>query len=122
MDREIATLREQIAAAKGQEKILKAHLTNLNATMSTSDIKTALLVQEEEKKELFARLGPLRSGNAEPVSLEEKTAVTDAWNLWSRRACARKKICMEVFAHVTEELPEGTTKEELWVRMNRRSC
>ena len=120
MDQEITRLRDEIAMAKGQEKILKANLVTLNATMSTKDIQTALLVQVAEKKEILARLGPLRSGNVKPVSLEEKTAVAEAWTMWSRRANMRKKICMEVWAHITEEMPEGKTKEELWVRMNRK--
>ena len=120
MDQEIARLRDEIVIAKGQEKILKANLITLNATMSTQDIQTALLLQEAEKNEILARLGPLRSGNVKPVSLDEKTAVAEAWKMWSRRANTRKKICMEVWAHVTEEMPEGKTKEELWVWMNRR--
>lgn len=115
MDEQIATLREEIATAKGEEKALKAQLITLNATMSRQDLQSGIACLGAEQKALLARLGPLRSGNVKPVSAEEKEAADKDWKLWTRRANVRKKICMEVWAHLTEELPEGKTKEELWV-------
>lgn len=115
MDEQIATLREEIATAKGEEKTLKARLITLNATMSMQDLQSGIACLGAEQKALLARLGPLRSGNVKPVSAEEKEAADKDWKLWTRRASVREKICMEVWAHLTEELPEGKTKEELWV-------
>ena len=115
MDRQIATLREEIATAKGEEKMLKVQLITLNATMSTQDLQSGISGIEAERKGLLARLGPLRSGDVKPVSAMEKAAADKDWKLWRSRANVRKKICMEVWAHLTEELPEGKTKEELWV-------
>lgn len=115
MDQQIATLREAIATTKGEEKNLKAQLTTLNATMSTQDLESRIAGLEAEQKALLARLGPLRSGNVKPVSAEEKAAADKDWKLWTYRANVRKKICMELWAHLTEEMPEGKTKEELWV-------
>ncbi|MCJ1382199.1 hypothetical protein MMC17_005311 [Xylographa soralifera] len=114
MDREIAHLREEIATARGEERILKANLTALNATMSTQDIRASLVALGAQKKEILSRLNPLRSGSVKPVSPQEKAEVDQTWRLWSSRADTRKKICMEVWAVVTEEVPEGKTKEELW--------
>ena len=116
MDREIAHLHEGIATARGEERILKANLAALNATMSTQDIRASLVALEAQKKDILSRLIPLRSGSVKPVSPQEKAEVDQAWRLWSSRADTRKKICMEVWAVVTEEMPEGKTKEELWVR------
>ena len=115
LDQQISTVREEIATAKGEEKMLKAQLITLNATMSTQDLQARLAGLEAEQKALLARLGPLRSGNVKPVSAEEKAVADKEWKLWTSRANVRKKICMEVWAHLTEELPEGKTKEELWV-------
>ena len=115
MDREITGLREEIATAKGEERILKAHLIALNATMSTQDLQAGLIALDAQKKDILSRLHPLRSGSVKPVSAYEKAEADQAWRLWDSRAKTRKKICMEVWALVTEEIPEEKTKEELWV-------
>lgn len=119
MDKEIADLRENISIAKGLEKIMRAQLTALNATMSIQDLKTGILSAETTKEALQERLAPLRSGNVKPVSAEEKEEADHAWRVWSRHAAVRKKVCMNVWDYVTEELPEGKMKEELWVRRAR---
>ena len=116
MDREITHLREEIATARGEERILKANLIALNATMSAQDIRASLEALGAQKKDILSRLNPLRSGRVKPVSPQEKAEVDQAWRLWNSRANTRKNICMEVWAIVTEEMPEGKTKEELWVR------
>ncbi len=115
MDKEIADLRESIAIAKANEKLLKANLHAVNATLSTADLHASVTALELEKKEILARLGPLRSGSVKPVSPEEKAEVEKAWTQWSRMANIRKKICMEFWAYCTEELEGEQAKEELWV-------
>ena len=116
MDKDIHALQEYINLGKGEEKILKANLVNLNATMSTQDIRDSLAAIEIEKDSILRRLDLLRSGNVTPVSSEERAAVDQAYKVWTRHAVVRKKICMNLWNLVTEELPEGKTKEELWVR------
>lgn len=115
MDQEIEAIREDIVAAKSNERLLKANLATLNTTLSTEDLCGAVIALELEKEQILARLVPLRSGSAKPVSSEEKTDVDNAWAQWQRQWTVRKKIAMDVWAHATEVIPEGTTKEELWV-------
>ena len=117
MDKEITDLRETISAAKVEERILKANLVTLSATMSTQDLRAGVLFLEGEKANILNRLGPLRAGNIKPVLPDEKAEVDQAWKTWSRHAAGRKKICMNLWELVTEELPEGKTKEDLWVRI-----
>ncbi|MCJ1475201.1 hypothetical protein MMC13_003861 [Lambiella insularis] len=114
MDEEIAHLRDEIATMKCEERLLKANLTSLNATLSTQDLQDGLLAVDAEKKDILARLDPLRSGSVKPVMPEEKIAVDKLWKLWKTHANTRKKICMDVWAVITEELPEGKTTGELW--------
>ena len=116
MDKEIQRLREEISAIKTKEKILQANIITLNATMSSHDLQASIAALELEKKEIIARLGPLRAGTVKPVSQEEKDVVEKAWKEWSRKASVRKRICMDLWEYCTEELPEGQTREELWVR------
>ena len=119
MDKEIAGLRESIATAKANEKLLRANLMAINATLSTADLRASVTALGFEKKEILARLDPLRSGRAKPVPPEEKAEVDRTWNEWSRKAKTRQKICMEVWAHCTEGLDGRQAKEDLWVREER---
>ena len=115
MDKEIAGLREAIATAKANEKLMRAKLISVNATLSTEELGSSVSLLEMEKKEMIARLGPLRSGSVKPVLPEEKEAVDKAWREWSKKASSRKKICMELWAVSTEEMEPGKTRQELWV-------
>lgn len=115
MDKEIVALRDAIATAKANEKLLNANLVTLNATLSTEDLRAGVVALELDKQEILARLGPLRSGSIKPVSMEEKEAVDKLWNEWSRKARMRKQICLEVWAHCTENLQGEQTTGELWV-------
>lgn len=116
MDEEISNLRKEIAAAKNEEKALKGQLNALNATMSTSELKSDIGTLEKEKAELAERLSGLQAGTTEAISAEEKAEVDKSWKLWNYRAGARKKACLELWGTVCENLPEGKTKMELWVR------
>ena len=115
VDQEIATLRDHTATAKANEKLLRANLVSVNATLSTEELRSSVLVLEHEIREALGRLGPLRSGNVKPVEREEKEAVEREWAEWSRKAGNRKRICLELWAFCTEEVPEGKTRGELWV-------
>lgn len=116
MDKQIQQLRESIATAKADEKSLRANLVAVNATMSIGDLRTSVIALESEKKELLARLGTLRAGTVKPVSPEEKDGAEKAWREWSRKATVRRKICMDLWDFCTEEMQEGRTRENLWVR------
>lgn len=115
MDRALHDLREAIATAKVNEKILKAKLVTVNASMSPEDIRAGIITLESEKREMQARLGALMTGSVKPVSLGEKEEVDKAWKEWSRKAKVRKSLCMDLWAFCTEEMQDGQTKEDLWV-------
>ncbi len=115
MDKEIEAIREEIADAKANERLLKASLATVSATLSTGDLCGAVTALELQKEQTLARLVPLRSGSIKPISSDERAVIDKAWTEWQRKWTVRKKIAMDVWAHATEVLPEGTTKEELWV-------
>lgn len=115
IDKEIAELRETITRAKANEKLLRANLISVNATLSTEELRSSVSLLGLEKEDILARLGPLRSGTVKPVLPEEKEAVDKTWREWSRKASSRKKICMELWAISTEEMEPGKTRKELWV-------
>ena len=116
MGQEISALRESIATAKANEKLLKANLAAVNATVSTDELRSQITVLDVDKLEILDRLGALQSGNVKPLSAEEKEEASKVWILWSKKAASRKRICMEMWSYCTEQLPEDQTKEDLWAR------
>lgn len=114
MDHEINDLREQIACSKASDKTLRSNLASVNTTLSTKNLRDNVKAFQREKQHLIGRLDPLRSGSVKPISVAEKAVVDQAWKEWSENARARKKICLEVWAYVTEMLPDGKTEAELW--------
>lgn len=115
MDKNIDELREKITIARAQEKMLRANLNAVNATVSAEDLRASVVTLESEKQETLARLGPLRAGTVKPVSAQEKDQVEKAWKEWLKKASSRKKICMELWDFCTEEMEEGKTKQDQWV-------
>ena len=115
MDAEIRTSREEVATYKVEEKSLKVNFGALSATMTTSELQTTVEGLEQEKRELLSRLQPLKAGTVQAVSATERNKVEKDYKIWSYRAASRRKICMELWAILTQDLPEGKTKEELWV-------
>lgn len=114
MDKQIHDLHEAIATAKANEKLLRASLIAVNATQSTDDLRACVIALESEKKEVLARLGPLRSGSVTPVSTSEKDEVDRAWKVWSRTAATRKRIGLDLWGLCTEEM-QAQAREDLWV-------
>ncbi len=119
MGLEISTLKEETASAKAEEKALKTTLGSLKGTMSTHDLREAVHALELEIKNIEARLGPLRSGNIVPVSAEERALVEKEWKGAMRVVDARRKGCRSLWADLSEQVPEGMTKDELWVSLAR---
>ena len=114
MDQQIHDLHEAIATAKTNEKLLRATLIAVNAPQSTDDLRACVIALDSEKKEILARLGPLRSGSVTPVSTTEKGEVDKAWRVWSRTAAVRKRIGLDLWQLCTEEM-QAQAKEYLWV-------
>ncbi|KAI9723786.1 MAG: hypothetical protein M1812_001086 [Candelaria pacifica] len=122
MDLEISTLNEETTIAKADEKALKATLNTLKTTMSTLDLREAVHALELEIKQIEARLNPLRSGNVVPVSAEERALVEKEWKEAKRVGDVRRKGCMSLWADLSEQLPEGITKDEMWVSFATLLC
>ena len=121
MDSMIDALREEISAAKANEKTFKASLSGLNATMSTSELQDSIAKLTEEKAELLNRLGPLRAGTLKPVSKSEKEDVDKQWKEWGRIVSARRRIVKELWERVLDmrgDFETAEDREELWVSYN----
>ncbi|KAL1958449.1 hypothetical protein VTO42DRAFT_4313 [Malbranchea cinnamomea] len=119
MDKEIESLRDQIARARAQDKELKAELAALSARVPTAELREQVRGLEAARRGLLAELEPLRNASGSKrrrmVSEEEQARVEREWRRWQRTAGARKRICRELWDRCTEVLPEGVgSREEFW--------
>jgi len=120
MDKTIGTLREAITTAKANEKVIRTKLATVNAMKSTNELRENVQKLERERTGLAGRLGPLRKGDVKPVLPHEREMVDKRWKMWKEKARMRKKFALELWQICTEEVPEGKTKAEVWVRRSVR--
>jgi 26S proteasome regulatory subunit (ATPase 3-interacting protein) len=113
IDGQIATLREETNSINAEIKTLRARLSSLESEMPTSDLRTLVVTMEMEKEEITARLVQLRSGDVEPVSMEEKAAIDADMKKWEKIATNRAKISKEMWDSVLEVLPEDIEAADL---------
>jgi 26S proteasome regulatory subunit (ATPase 3-interacting protein) len=116
MDAETEVLRVELNDLKTEEKSLKANVGSLTSGMTISELEKEAAELERRKAELVARLEPLRAGTVKPVSADERDKAEREFKMWRTRAATRKKIAMELWEMLTEELPDGMSKEDMWVR------
>ena len=115
MDSAIEAYRRDIGTLKSNEKLLRQNISSVNATLGTPDLRLHVEELEADKMAMLTRLGPLRKGEVKPVKAEEKIEVDRSLRAWKRMADARKMIALELWSVSSEEIPEGKTKDELWV-------
>lgn len=118
MDRDIASLREAVTVNRANEKVLRGNLSAVNATQSMEQLRETISTIEQEKTETSRRLGLLRQGNVRLVLPRERLAAEEEWRVWKARAENRRKMGIELWEMCTEEVPEGKTKTEIWVRVS----
>lgn len=82
---------------------------------SVDDLLADITTLELEKEELTDRLEGLRSGKIGPIPLAKREAVDQVWADWKRTTESQTRIFVEMWTVVLDGLPEGKTKEQLWV-------
>jgi 26S proteasome regulatory subunit (ATPase 3-interacting protein) len=84
--------------------------------VTLSEIKASIAEMEREKSSIQARLQVLQSGDAKPVAPAQRDRVQKNYRKWQKCALARKKICVELWGQIMENLEKdkgGELKEEL---------
>lgn len=115
MEAEISKVRDEISAAKAEYKTLSTTLSTLESTLTTTDLRESVHALELTRKELLARLEPLRSGNVSPVSAAEKEMVDNEWRKAQRDAFGRKRIFDDFWGLLKDSLPEEIAVDDLAV-------
>ncbi|KAK2839304.1 hypothetical protein FQN49_006274 [Arthroderma sp. PD_2] len=117
MDEKIISLKEQVEAAKGQEKVLKTELAVLGSRVSSTELLAQISQSEVRMNTLSDHLARLSKETATSriVTEEESSRVNRDWVAWKRHACLRRQACRETWLKCTEVLPEDVkSKDELW--------
>ena len=114
LDKETKQLRNNILELKETEKSLRSELSNLKATSTLPELKNDLKLLTSERTDLEQRLSGLKSGDTKAISTEEKMDIERSWKLWSYKVNGRKKAFMELWQTLSENLPDGRNKDEIW--------
>ena len=122
MEQQIKEVEEQVKTARGYQRLLKARLSSLNATSTADDIRAKITTLELEKEQLSSQLEDIRTGKITPVTAEEREVADQALQAWAKKADSRKQIFLELWAIARDMMPEGQTKEQLWVSIIPLQC
>lgn len=116
MNEEVNSIKEQITAGKTQHKALTTTLNTLQSTLTTDDLRKAVLEAETTREELQGRIMTLRSGSVSAISVEEKQKVEESRRRHQRELNLRKRIFKDFWDMLCDNLPEGIDKDDIWVR------
>ncbi|KAL3458503.1 hypothetical protein BJX64DRAFT_266569 [Aspergillus heterothallicus] len=115
MDKEIRSLQEELPSLKEDEKKTQAELNSANAVPLLSELRTEIEKLEAERESLSASLGKVHGDSEFNVTPQETEATRKDWKYWQAQARVRARICHDLWHKCSETLPEGTSREELWV-------
>lgn len=96
--------------------MLTRRLASANCSLSTHELRSTVGSLEAERTTLLDRLTWVSVQDFTSLVPEQRADVNRQWSIWSRKAAARKAIALELWRIVTELLPEGTSRNALWVR------
>lgn len=93
---------------------MRAELATLRSKPLLSELRQDIGRLEKEKESMLARLDKLHRQDTS-VSLEERAEIEREWKCCQRQVNVRRRICRDMWMKCSEVVPEGMTREELWV-------
>ncbi|KIW02908.1 uncharacterized protein PV09_05956 [Verruconis gallopava] len=111
MDAQIQKTRDETEALVVQIRSLRAELAQLNSSLSNADLQAQIAEMEAEKTDIEGRLAALRSGNAKPVSREERARVDAELKMLEKCRVAREKIVRDMWDLVSDMVPKEEWEE-----------
>ena len=118
LDKEVADLRESVAALRMDQRALSSRLASVSCPLPTRELQPMVESLEGERTMLRDRLTWLSVEDFTSLLPEQRADVNRQWSIWSRKAAARKAMALELWRIVTELLPEGRSRDTLWVRLS----
>lgn len=109
-------MEEKLTTLKTDEKNLRAELATLRSKPLLSELRQDIGRLEKEKESILARLDEFHGHDSSAqVSPEKRAEVEREWKRWQRQVNMRRRICRDMWMKCSEVVPEGMTREELWV-------
>lgn len=115
LDQEIKQLQEQLTTLRANEKKARADLATLCSKPLLSELRQDIDRLEKEKESILGRLAKFHGNDSVQVSPAERAGIEREWKLWQKHASTRSRICRDMWKRCSEVVPEGMTREELWV-------
>lgn len=115
MNEEIESLEEQLPGLKESEKKIHGELNSLKAIPLPSELRVGIEKLEEDKESLTARLAKVHGDGSVDVSPKQKEEVRKDWKSSQSESKTRARICRDLWRKCSETLPDGMTREGLWV-------
>ena len=100
------------------QKALNSCLASIRCPLPTRELRSIVESLEAERTIVVDRLTWLSVEDFTSLLPEQKADVNRQWSSWSRQAAARKAMALELWRIVTELLPEGRSRDILWVRLS----
>lgn len=109
-------MEESLTTLKTNEKDARAQLATLRSKPLLSELRQDIHRLEKEKESILARLDEFHGRDSSvQVSPEEQVEIEQEWKRWQRQVNVRRHICRDLWMKCSEVVPEGMTRDELWV-------
>src|SRR5699024_9189717 len=100
---------------KVNEKKARADLAALCSKPLPSELRQDIDRLEKEKESILGRLEKFHGNDSAQISPAERAEIGREWELWQKHVNTRGRICRDMWKRCSEVVPEGMTREELWV-------
>lgn len=119
LDEEIKQLEEKLTTLKTNEKNARTELTALRSKPLLSELQQDIDRLDKEKRSMLARLDEFHGRDCSvQISPQERAEVERDWKRWQKQVNIRRRICRDMWMKCSEVVPEGMTREELWVSVS----
>lgn len=108
-------MQEQLTTWKANEKKARADLATLCSKPLLSELRQDIDRLGKEKESILGRLATLHGNDSLQMSPAERAEIELEWKLWQKHVNTRSRICRDMWKRCSEVVPEGMTREELWV-------
>lgn len=115
LDEEIKQLQEQLTTLKVDERKVRTDLAALCSKPLSSELRQEIDRLENEKESTLVHLAKCHGQNSEQVLPAERAEIEQEWRRWQRHVNIRSRICRDLWRRCSEVVPNGITREELWV-------
>jgi hypothetical protein len=111
----LRSLKDEASALKTEEKSLKERLATLETASKVEEFEAEVLKQSSLNQRIEEEIRALEEGQTVQYSPEEAGNITRQWKELTHKATETKRMVLDLWALVVENLPDGKAATELQV-------